>query len=163
MSALALAALGGAALYPLLATDRLPAVIAAAGGLSLVFLAAALALRSPALVAWAIGVGGAEYAVFLGFRTTVDRWAPLVGAALFLAAELGFRASESADPAPEGDVVLRGAFWLMGGVLAAIAVGSILLAAAGGANAGLGFEALGVAATIAALAFLVAVVARAGR
>jgi hypothetical protein len=155
--------LGGAALYPLLATDRLQAVIAAAGGLSLLFFVGGVALRSPALVAWAVGLGGAEYAVFLGFRTTVDRWAPLVAAALFLAAELGCRASESADPAPEGEVVLRGVFWVVGGVLAATALGSILLAAAGGANAGLGFEALGVAATIAALAFLVGVVARAAR
>jgi hypothetical protein len=158
------AALGGTALYPLLATDRLPAVIAGVGALSLLFFAAALALRSPGLVAWAIALCGAEYAVFLGFRTTVDRWAPLVAAAVFFAAELAYRVTESSsDPAPERDVVVRSSLWLAGGVLAATALGSVLLAAAGGANAGLGFEALGVAATVAALAVVVAVVARAAR
>jgi hypothetical protein len=138
-------------------------VIAAAGGLSFLFFVAALTLRSPGLVAWAVALCGAEYAVFLGFRTTVDRWAPLVAAAVFLAAELGYRATESSDPAPERDVVLRSSLWLAGGVLATTALGSVLLAAAGGANAGLGFEALGVVATVAALALVVAVVARAAR
>jgi hypothetical protein len=159
----AVAALGGTALYPLLATDRLPAVIAGVGGASLLFFVAALAFRSPGLVAWAIGLCGAEYAVFLGFRTTVDRWAPLVGGSVLLAAELGFRATEPPDPVAEPDVVVRSLLWLAGSVLAAVALGSILLAAAGGANAGLGFEALGVVATIATLAFLVGVVARAAR
>jgi hypothetical protein len=138
-------------------------VVAAAGGTALASFVAALAFRRPGLVAWAIALCGTEYAVVLGFRTTVDRWAPLVAAGLFLAAELGYRAAESADPVPESEVVVRSAFWLLGGVLVSIALGSVLLAAAGGADAGLGFEALGVAATIAALAFLVAVVARAAR
>jgi hypothetical protein len=157
------AALGGTALYPVLATDRLPAVIAAAGGLSLLFFIVALAVRSPGLVAWAVVLGGAEYAVFLGLRTTVDRWAPLVAAAIFLAAELGYRVTESSDPALERDVVIRSSLWLAGGVLVATALGSVLLAAAGGVTAGLGLEALGVAATVAVLAFLVAAVARAAR
>ena len=160
---LACAALGGTALYPLLATDRLPAVIAAVGALSLLCAVAAVALRWGPLVAWAVALCGAEYAVFLALRATVDRWAPLVAAALFLAAELGYRACESADPTPERDVVLRSTLWLAGALLAATALGSILLAAAGGDEAGLGFEALGVAATVAVLAFLVAVVARATR
>jgi len=136
-------------------------VIAAAGGLSVVLFAAAVWLRSPGLAAWAVALCGAGYAVFLGFRTTVDRWAPLVAAALFLAAELGYRASESSDSAPERDVVVRSSLLLAGGVLAAAALGSVLLAAAGGANAGLGLEALGVAAMVAALALIVGVVSRA--
>jgi hypothetical protein len=150
-------------LYPLLATDRLPAVIAGIGAASLLFFGGALAFRSPGLVAWAVALCGAEYAVLLAFRTTVDRWAPLVAGALLLVAELGFRATEPPEPVAERDVVVRGSLWLAGSVLAAVALGSILLAAAGGASAGLGFEALGVAATIAALAFLVGVVARSAR
>jgi hypothetical protein len=133
------------------------------GGTSLLFFAAAVGFRLPALLAWAIALVGAEYAVFLSFRTTVDRWAPLVAGVVFLAAELGYRAIEPSDPVPERDVVARGALWLVGGVLTAVALGSVLLAAAGGANAGLGFEALGVVATVAALSFLVGVVARAAR
>jgi hypothetical protein len=155
--------LAGAALYPLLATDRLPAVVAGVGAASVVFFAIAVVFRWPALLAWAIVLFGAEYALFLGFRTTVDRWAPLVAGAVFLAAELGYRAIEPAEPVPEREVLTRGAVWLAGCVLTAVALGSVLLAAAGGANAGLGFEALGVLATVAALSFLVAVVARAAR
>jgi hypothetical protein len=157
------AALAGAVMYPLLATDRLAAVIAGVGAASLLFFLGALAFRSPGLVAWAVALCGAAYALFLGFRSIVDRWAPLVAGAVLLAAELGFRASEGPEPVAEPDVVIRSVLWLVGSVLAAVALGAILLAAAGGANAGLGFEAFGVAATVAALALLVAVVARAPR
>jgi hypothetical protein len=133
------------------------------GGTAVVVFALAVVFRRPAVLAWALVLYGAEYAVFLGFRTTVDRWAPLVAGAVFFAAELGYRAIEPSDPVPEREVVVRGALWLAGAVLAAVALGSMLLAAAGGANAGLGFEALGVVATIGALTFLVGVVARAAR
>jgi hypothetical protein len=144
-----------------LATDRLQVVTAAIGGVSLLLSVAALAVRSPGLAAWAVALCGAEYGVFLGFRTVVDRWAPLLAGALFVAAELGYRATESSDPAPERDVVVRSGVWIVGGGLVAVAIGSVLLAASGGANVGLGFEAFGVAATVAALAVVVGVVARA--
>jgi len=137
--------------------------MAAVGGMSLLVFAAAVGFRFPALLAWAIVLVGAEYAVFLEFRSTVDRWAPLFAGAVFLAAELGYRAIEPPDPVSERDVVARGVLWLAGEVLTAVALGSVLLAAAGGANAGLGFEALGVLATVAALSFLVVLVARAAR
>ena len=148
----------------MLATDRLLAVVAAVGALSLLLFAAALAFHLAALVAWAVAFCGAEYAVFLGVRgDTVDPWAPLVAAALFVAAELGCRAAESARSAPEAAVVLRSSFWLFGGALGAAALGAVLLAAAGGARSGLALEALGVAATVAALAVVVGVVSRAER
>jgi hypothetical protein len=146
-----------------LAADRLVAVVAGVGGAALVFFTAGVGFRIPGLAAWGVALCGAEYAVMLGFRTTVDRWAPIVAAALFVAAELAFRAAESGDSTPDREVAVRSSLWLAGGALLATALGSILLAAAGGANAGLGFEALGVAATVAALAFLVGVVARAPR
>lgn len=147
----------------MLAADRFVAVVAGVGAAAVLFFAAGVAFRIFGLAAWGVTLCGAEYGVMLGFRTTVDRWAPIVAATLFVAAELGFRAAESGDPIPDRDVTVRGGLWLAGGALVATALGSILLAAAGGANAGLGLEALGVAATIAVLTFLVGVVARAPR
>jgi hypothetical protein len=127
-----------------------------------VLLGVGVTARAAAVVAWAVALGGAEYGVFLGLRGgTVDRWAPLVAAALFLAAELGFRAVEPPAPAPEGLVVVRAILWLATGVAGTAALGAVLLAAAGGTKAGVGLEALGVAATVAALALVVLVVARA--
>jgi hypothetical protein len=121
-----------------------------------------VAARAPAAVAWAVALCGAEYGVFLGLRGgTVDRWAPLVAAALFLAAELGFGAVGQRTPAPEGVLAVRSVLWLATGAGATAALGALLLAAAGGGGAGVGLEAVGVAATVAALAFVVLLVARA--
>jgi hypothetical protein len=122
----------------------------------------AVAARAPEAVAWAVAFCGAEYGVFLGLRGgTVDRWAPLVAAALFVAAELGFRAVEPRAPASEGLVLARTVLWLATAVAGTAALGALLLATAGGGGAGVGLEALGVAATVAALALVVLVVARA--
>ena len=128
---------------------------------SVLLLAAAVAWRAPAAVAWAVALCGSEYGVFLALRgRSVDRWAPLVAAALFLAAELAFRATESARSAPERAIVLRGGLWLAAGVAGTAALGAVLLAAAGGTPAGVGLEALGVAAAVLTLAVLVGLVAR---
>jgi hypothetical protein len=155
------AALGAAAVYPVIAADRLVALMAGLGGFSLVLLLAAVGLRSPGLVAWAVAVYGAEYAVFLGFHgATVDRSAPVVAAALLVATELGYRVTEPSDPAPERAVVVRSIGWLFAAMVGAAALGAMLLAAAGAAHAGLALEALGAAAAVLALGFLIALVAR---
>jgi hypothetical protein len=147
-----------------LATTRLFVVVAAVGGVSLVAFSAALALRWPALAAWGLAACGTEYGLFLGFRGgTVDRWAPLVAAALFVAAELGYRVVEPPEPVPERAVVLRATGWLLAGVLGTAVAGSVLLAAAGGGSGGLGLEALGAAAAVTVLALVVGVVWRAAR
>jgi hypothetical protein len=158
----ALVALGGAALYPALAADRVTGIVAALGGLAVLLLALAVTGRWPAMAAWAVAVGGAEYAVFLATREPiVDRWAPLVAGALFVAAELGFRAVEPSAPAVERAAVLRSILWLATGFAGTAAFGAVILAAAGGARAGIGLEVLGAAAAVAALALVVGVVARA--
>jgi hypothetical protein len=157
-------ALGAVVLYPALASDRLVPLVAGIGALSALLLVAALVFRSPEVVAWAIAFCGAEYAVFLALRGgTVDRWAPLAAAALFLAAELGYGATEGSDSALEGVLVLRSVLWLVAAAAGAAALGAVLLTASGGASAGLGLEALGVAAAVGALAIVVSVVARARR
>jgi hypothetical protein len=157
-------ALAGVAVYPFAATDRLVAVIGAVGALALALFAAALVWRVPALAAWGIAGCGTEYGLFLGFRGgTIDRWAPLVAAALFLTAELGYRAVERPEPAPEREIAVRSALWLVAYVLGAAVVGSILLDVAGRGHTGLGLEAAGAAAAVAVLAIVVAVVFRAAR
>jgi hypothetical protein len=141
------------------ATDRLVAPIAATGGAAVAFFLLGLAFRWPGGVAFAIAVAGAEYGVFLGFRGgSVDSRAPLVAAALFLAAEVGFRVLDPSSTAAEREVVARGAFWLVGGIVGTAVLGSLLLVAAGGATAGLWLEAIGIAAAVAALAVVVGAV-----
>jgi hypothetical protein len=151
-------------LYPLAATNRLGAVIAAVGGASVLFFAAALAWRLPALAAWGVAGCASEYGLFLGFRGgTLDRWAPLVGAALFLAAELGYRAMARNEPEPDRELAVRSVLWLVGYVLGAAIAGAILLDVAGRGHTGLGLEAAGAGAAVAVLAVVAAVVSRAVR
>ena len=148
----------------MLSAPRLVDVIAAVGGVSLVLLATALVFRSQAFAAWALACFGAEYGLFLGFRGgSVDRWAPLVAAVVIVAAELAFHAVEPPEPAPERRVVVRTILWLVGSGLAAAAVGTVLLSAAGGGGTGLGLEAVGAAAAVAAVGLLVAFAWRAAR
>jgi hypothetical protein len=144
-----------------LATSRLVALLVGIGGFAVLLFVAGLVWRRRAPVFLAVAISATEYGAFLGLGApAVDRWSPLVAAALFLAAELAYRATERSQPAPERAVFLRSLLWLFASAAGAAAVGAGLLAAAAGATGGLGSEALGVAAAIAALATLVALVAR---
>ncbi|MCA1657519.1 MAG: hypothetical protein LC713_07420, partial [Actinobacteria bacterium] len=89
--------------------------------------------------------------------------APLVAAGLFVVAELGDRASSRAGGTAEPALALRSAAWLVAGLIGTVALGAVLLGAAGAAKAGVGLEALGVAAAVGALGLLVALLTRAGR
>jgi hypothetical protein len=147
-----------------LATERVAVVLAGIGCLALALLALALVTRWPPLVAWAVAACGADYGLYLGLREqVVDRWAPLVAAALFLAAELGFRLVEPREPVPQREVVVRTTFWLAAGILAAATLAAVLLAAAGGGRAGLTLEAVGAAAAVVVVTLVVAVASRATR
>jgi hypothetical protein len=117
----------------------------------------------PSVAAAGIAVVGAAYAVALGVGPrTVDEWAPLVAAGLFVTAELGFWSIEPSAALPERAVVVRRLLFLAAAALAVGLVGSVLLYAASGASGGLGLESLGVAAAVAALA-IVALLARRSR
>ena len=145
----------------MLAAGRLVALLAGVGGGALLLFFAGVALRRASAVFLAVAACAAEYGAFLGLQgTTVDRWAPLVAAALLLAAELGSRAAERSQPAPERAVVIRTLLWLLASTAAATALGAGLLAAAGAATGGLRLEAVGIAAAIVAVATPVALVAR---
>jgi hypothetical protein len=162
---LGLAATGvavGLALVPLAGVDGpLRDALAWLAGLG-VLLAAAAALRLPALLAPAVTVLLASYSVALvegGDR--VDAAAPLVGAGLLGYAELATWAAEArAEVRDERPVLQARARTLAACVAAALAVGVlVLLAAALPAGGGLARLAVGVAAAVAILA-LIALVAR---
>ncbi len=119
------------------------------------------ALRSaPAFVACGVLLFGAEYATFLRSRSEVDRWAPLVAAALFLVVELGYRAVERDGGQPEGAVRRRDVATVLAAALASVGLGGLLLAAAGGADAGLGLEAVGAVSAVLVIGTVVGLVAR---
>jgi hypothetical protein len=117
----------------------------------------------PSVVAAGIAVVGAAYAVELSLGPeTVDRWAPLVAGALFVAAELGFWSIEPCAACPERAVLVRRLLFLVVAALSVGLLGSVLLYAALGASGGIGLESLGVAAAVVTLA-VVALLARRSR
>jgi hypothetical protein len=125
-------------------------------------LAAGAALRLPSLLAPALTVLLAEYAVVLvGRGDRVDAAAPLVGAGLLLYAELASWAGEARPRVrDERQVLTARAVVVAASTLAATTVGVLVLAAAAvPAGGGLTRLAIGVVAATATLA-LVAVVAR---
>jgi hypothetical protein len=133
------------------------------GGLALVLLAVSLVVRLPSLVAWALGVVGAEYAVALMLRgETIDAYAPIFAVGLLVVGELAYWWLELHLPAEPGAVRRRvGRIMLL--TLVAGGISTLVLAASEAATAGgLGLEALGVAAAGAVLA-LVALLARFAR
>ncbi len=117
----------------------------------------------PLVVAAAIAVVGAAYAVaFAVGPRTVDEWAPLVAAGLFLAAELGFWSIEPSAARRERAIVVRRLLFLAVAALGVALIGSVLLYVASSASGGIGLESLGVAAAVAALS-IVALLARRAR
>jgi hypothetical protein len=151
-------ALAAVSAYPAIATDRLSWPIAATAGAAVAVLVVSLVFGWSAGIAVALALSATAYGVYLGFRGgVVDGRAPLVAAALFVAAELAFRAIEP-RAAAERALASRGAVWLLAGTVMTAVIGALLLVVAGSATAGLWLEAFGVAAAVAALAVVVAVV-----
>ena len=123
--------------------------------------ALALAGRWPSLLPWGIVGVGASYTVFLSLRgSNVDSWAPAVGAALFVAAELAFWSVERSRTWAEPAVVLRRVVFIGIGALLTALVGAFLLVAVAGVSGGVGYLALGVAAAVLTLAIVAALTAR---
>jgi hypothetical protein len=150
------------AVAPLAAVEGpLREALAWLAGLAVV-LAALAALRLPSLLAPALIVLLAGYSlVLVGRGGRVDAAAPLVGAGLFLYAELASWATEARPlVGDERPVRIRRAVVLAACTLAALGLGVVvLLAAALPAGGGLARLGVGVAATTLTLA-LVALVAR---
>jgi hypothetical protein len=140
----------------------LRAANAVAGGFALVLLLVGLLLRVPAAIPAAMVVLGAEYAALLAVEDgALDGRAPVLAAALFAIAELGYWSLELRDAvADEPGTYLRRLGLLSGLTLGALAVGELMLVLVDlSERGGIAIEAVGVAAAVAALA----IVAAAGR
>lgn len=130
---------------------------AAAGALAVVLLAGGLALRRPVAVPLAVLALGGGYATLLGVEGgALDGRAPVVGAALFLVAELAYWSLELREAvADEAGAYGRRVALLAVLVLGALAVGVGLVALVdAGGDRGLGLDLLGAAAAVAALALV---------
>jgi hypothetical protein len=150
-------------MYAAADASRLSQLVVAIGATGLAL--AVLGLLRPWgwLVTGAIAAAGAAYAVELSLGPrTIDAWAPLVAAALFVAAELGFWSIEPCTARPERAVVVRRLVFLAASAFVVALVGSVLLYATTGASGGIGFESLGVTAAVVALA-IIAFLARRSR
>jgi hypothetical protein len=134
-------------------------VVGAAGGVLMAF---ALATRWRAVFPFGLALVGASYAVFLAVRNgSVDSWAPVVAAALFVAAELGYWSLERSPSLSERAVVLRRLAGLAGAAVVTVLVGSLVLLIATGAAGGVALEAAGVAAAVLAVAAITRLASRA--
>lgn len=144
--------------YATLAGDRLPAVVAAVGAAGCALIALALVARRPSVFPVGLAGAGAAYGVFLSLRSgPVDARAPLVAAALFVAAEVGYSALGRTVGRAERAVVVRGLAGLAVGAVLTGLVGSLLLALTTGVGGGAALEAAGVGAaalTLATIALL---------
>jgi hypothetical protein len=146
------------------AGDRLVALVAALGGLGLFVTALALVTGWAAALPWGFVAVGAAYALFLSLRPgTVDGRAPMVAAALFVAAELSYWSIERRSWPSEGQVVARRLALLVSAGLAAALVGGLLLLLASERGNGIGQEAAGIAAAVLTLLVIAALARRSGQ
>jgi hypothetical protein len=159
----AAAVTGAAALavYAAFAAADLGWLLGSVGGAGAAVLAAATALRVPALVAPALMLLGGAYAGLFLTGDAVDIRAPLYGALFFLVAELAFLAVELRAGTPEPGLRARRAAALAVAALGGVVLGAFVLAAAAiPLDGGLALEAVGIAATVVLLALLGRLTAR---
>jgi hypothetical protein len=158
---LALALLGGIAVYAALGHDDLPRIVPGVAAAGWTVGALALMARQPAL--WPLGLAGvgAAYALFLSLGAdAVDPRAPLVAAMLFLAAEFGFWSLEPMDARTEPVVVVRRLLLIAAAAFGAALLASLLLVAAADVSGGVGLEALGVLAAVVTVSVVALLTAR---
>lgn len=152
----------GVVAYSDVASDRLPAVVGGVGTAGGALMAFALATRWRTVFPFGIALVGASYGAFLAIRNgAVDRWAPAVAAALFVAAELGYWSLERSPSRSERSLVVRRLAGLLGAAVVTALVGSLVLVVATGVAGGVVLEAAGVAAAVLALAAIARLASRA--
>ena len=128
----------------------------ALAGIALLAFAIALVPRWPNAIPWALLLAGAAYLAGRSGGSVVDGWSAVAGALLLLAAELATW-SIGDDPriAAERSLTVRRAATVAALVLVALFVDFLLLATAAiSSSAGVLVAALGVAATVAAVAYV---------
>ena len=153
----AVAAVAATAALSAAQAGRYGALADALGGAALVLLAFALALRLARIVPWVVLAAGAAYLTGRAGNSVVDGKATLVGAALLLAAELAVWSIEhDARIVAERALTIRRIARLAGLVGAAFLVNVMLLGAAGvSAESDVLLAAVGVAASVSAIALIV--------
>jgi hypothetical protein len=157
----ALVLLGGVVAYSAVASDRLPELSAGVAAVGWTVVALGLLGRWPSLLSLGLACAGAGYAVLLGLRSaSVDPRAPIVAAALFVAAELGFWSLEPLDSRAERIVGLRRLLFIAAAGLGAALIGSLLLVAAAEGSGGIALEAVGVLAAVLTLGIVALLAAR---
>jgi hypothetical protein len=160
---LALLATGGIVAYSVAAGSRLPEVVAGVGAAGVLLVALALAGRWPSLLPLGLVGVAAAYALYLSLRTdSVDPWAPLVAAALFVAAELAYWSMERQEGPGDRAVLARRITFLGIGALGTAILGGALLIVAGGDSGGVALEAAGIVAAVVLLAVIAFLAARPG-
>lgn len=123
------------------------------GAFGVLLAAVAVVARQPSVFPVALAAVGASYGTFLGLQGgALDRWAPLVAAALFVAAELGFWALEPTGARGGAVVVARRVLGLGAAALLAALVAVLVFALTSGVTGGVALEAAGVGAAVLTLA-----------
>ena len=159
----ALAAAAGLAAYPAVQDIHLRRLALGLAVVAVAFLAAGLATRSGPVLGWGLAALGGEYAVlFEAQSSALDELTPLYAGAFFLVAELAFWSIEPRVPAwSEPGLADRRLAYVAGVSAGAAALaGLVLVVAAASGGGGAALEAIGVAATIAALGLVAMLVRR---
>jgi len=159
----ALAAAAGLAAYPAVQDIHLRRLALGLAVVAVAFLAAGLATRSGPVLGWGLAALGGEYAVlFEAQSSALDELTPLYAGAFFLVAELAFWSIEPRVPAwGEPGLADRRLAYVAGVSAGAAALaGLVLVVAAASGGGGAALEAIGVAATIAALGLVAMLVRR---
>jgi hypothetical protein len=138
-------------------------VAVALGGLALGLLAIGLGARSGSALGGGLAALGGEYAVlFAAQGTALDELTPLYAGPFVLVAEFAFWSIERRVPAWSEPGLLERRLAYLAGVSAGAAFISalVLVVASASGGGGVALEAIGVAATIGALAVMAALVRR---
>jgi hypothetical protein len=151
---LATATVAAVAAWVAVSGGAFASVGATLAGVAAAGVAAAVVVRFQGLIPWAIAVAGVGYVAGREHQALVDGWAPVVGAALLLAAELaGWSIEHDARIRQERALLLTRIGTLAALVAASALVAFVLVgAAAVSASAGLLLTGVGVAAAVSSVA-----------
>ncbi len=123
----------------------------------------ALAGGWPSVLVWGLAGVGAGYAAFLGLHPgTAHAGAPVVAAALVVAAELAFWSIDGQAGSSERRLLMRRIFFLAALAVGTAMIGGLLLVISGSLEAGVGLEALGVLGAVVTVGVVAVLSARAG-
>ena len=151
----------GVVVYAAAAGERLRSLVIGVGVVGCLLTVIAFPRRWAPLLPLGLTFVGGSYALFVSLHGgAVDEGAPLVAAASFGAAELGYWSLERGALYRHAAAARRLAGVVLGALVTAL-VGSIVLVAAAGVSGGVTLEALGVAAAFVTLGAIAVLASRA--